>query len=175
MEAQKAEILQALKRGREALAKALAGVDEPLAVRKPNPTRWSILECVEHLAVSEELLLMRMTKARHSDLSQANPAREAKIIGRGLDRTRPVESLEVGRPAGRFQSLDEALARFDAVRAETTRFVERLSDDQRFWLTDHPLMRGPVNCYEMLLMISLHPARHAKQIEEIRAALELQC
>jgi hypothetical protein len=49
--------------------------------------------------------------------------------------------------------------------------VEGFSDDLRFWLTDHPLIPGPVNCYEILLMMSVHPVRHAEQIAEIRAAL----
>jgi hypothetical protein len=37
-------------------------------------------------------------------------------------------------------------------------------------MTTHPLI-PVVNCYEMLLMMAAHPLRHAKQIEEIRAAL----
>jgi len=31
----------------------------------------------------------------------------------------------------------------------------------------HPLI-GPANCYEMPLMMALHPPRHAPQIDEIR-------
>jgi hypothetical protein len=38
-------------------------------------------------------------------------------------------------------------------------------------MTTHPLL-GPANCYEMLLMMALHPLRHVGQIEEIKAALE---
>jgi hypothetical protein len=38
-------------------------------------------------------------------------------------------------------------------------------------LTDHPLIVGPVTCAETLIMIADHPARHAKQINEISAQL----
>jgi hypothetical protein len=38
-------------------------------------------------------------------------------------------------------------------------------------LTDHPLIPGPVTCYETLLLIAAHPGRHAKQIEGIRREL----
>ena len=171
VESERREILQGLKTGRDALRDALAGVDERLAMRKPSPGRWSILECVEHLAVSEQFLLSRLTKASRSDSSQGNRTRETAIVNRGLDRTRPVESPEVGRPNRRFQSLNEALSFFDSMRTEIIQFVEGFSDDPRFWVTDHPLIPGPVNCYEILLMISVHPVRHAKQIVEIRTAL----
>jgi hypothetical protein len=32
-------------------------------------------------------------------------------------------------------------------------------------------VESPVNCYETLLMMVVHPLRHVKQIEETRAAL----
>jgi len=34
----------------------------------------------------------------------------------------------------------------------------------------HPLI-GDVNCYETLLIMAIHPHRHAPQIQEIRDAL----
>jgi hypothetical protein len=57
------------------------------------------------------------------------------------------------------------------VRRETVRFVEEFSGDFRSWLTMHPLITRPLNCYEMLLLMALHPARHAMQIAEIRIGL----
>jgi DinB superfamily len=165
------EILQELKRGSDALREALDGVDEDLAICKPSPGRWSILECLEHLAVSEKFLMSRVREARRSDQPHGSRLREKTILDRGADRTRPAKSPEVGRPNGRFQSLNQALSCFDSVRTETICFVEGFGDDLRFWLTDHPLMPGPVNCYEMLLVIAAHPVRHAKQIAEIRVAV----
>jgi hypothetical protein len=88
---------------------------------------------------------------------------------RAADRSRPVAAPEMAHPHRRFQSLDEALGAFHSARAGTVLFVERFDGDLRCWITDHPLIPGPVNCYEILLIIAAHPARHAKQIEEIRA------
>lgn len=171
VESDRQEILQELKRGSDALREALAGVDEDLAIWKPSPGRWSILECVEHLAVSEKFLMSRLREARRSDHPHGSRLRETTILDRGADRTRPAESPEVGRPNGRFQNLNQALSCFDLVRTETVCFVEDFRDDLRLWLTDHPLVSGPVNCYEMLLIIAVHPVRHAKQIAEIRTAV----
>ena len=170
-ESERQDILEALKTGHDALCDAIAGIGEDLAICKPTPASWSIVECVEHLAASEEFLFSRLTRAQCCDLPQANQSREAVIVDRGLDRTRRVESPDVVRPNGRFQSLTEAAGHFDAMRAKTVQFVESFSGDPRCWLTDHPLISGPVNCYEILLIISVHPLRHAEQIKEIRTGL----
>ena len=170
-EQEKQELLRALKEGQDALRASLAGVDDALARRKPASGGWSILECVEHVAVAERFLLSRLTGASRSEQPPENRARETWLAARAADRSRPIESPEAGRPAGRFESLSEALRDFDRARAETVRFVEKFADQMRFRLTDHPLIPGPVNCMEILLLVTAHPARHAKQIAEIRASL----
>ncbi len=163
-----------LTTGCDAIQKALSGVDEQMAQRTPSPDRWSILECVEHLAVVQEFLFSKVIAATRSDNPQIEPTRETRILDRGLDRTRPVQAPEPARPQNRFESLGEALAAFYSARAKTIEYVKGFNDDPRSWLTGHPLIRGPVNCYEMLLMMSIHPVRHARQIEETRTALSGQ-
>jgi hypothetical protein len=39
-------------------------------------------------------------------------------------------------------------------------------------MATHPLL-GPANGYEILLLMAVHPHRHAKQIDEIGAAVRL--
>jgi hypothetical protein len=82
-ESGKQQILNALKTGQDALREALVGVDEQLATRRPGPGRWSILECVEHVAVAEQFLLSRLINASQSDRSHENRRREAIIVERG--------------------------------------------------------------------------------------------
>jgi hypothetical protein len=123
---------------------------------------------VEHLAASEDYLFGQIVAAS-SGAPMVNEKREALIVARGLDRTRPVPAPEVGRPAGRFATLAEAVRHFLASRERTIRFVENCGEDLRSKLTSHPII-GSVNCQEMLLMIAVHPHRHVKQIEEIKAA-----
>ena len=170
-ESEKREILLELKKGHDAFIDALRGVDEPRARRQPGPGRWSILECVEHVGVAERTLLSRLTGAALSETPIGNPAREARIRKRAADRSTRVESPEAATPGGRFGSLREAIAFFDCVRGETIQFVEECSGDPRCLIASHPLIPGPVNAFELLLLISVHPMRHAQQIEETRAAL----
>jgi hypothetical protein len=165
---EKTEILEALHRGRQGFLEAVNGVTEDLAKLSSGPGRWSVLECVEHVALSEDLLFARIQQAKDG-VSAVNKAREAGILARGADRSRPGVSPEAVRPTGRFSTLAEAVGHFSASRAETIRFVENCEEDLRSKMTTHPLL-GPVNGHETLLLIVVHSLRHAQQIEEIRAA-----
>jgi hypothetical protein len=169
--AEKSELLNALRAGREVLGHALANVDEALAHRTPDSAGWSILQCMEHMVESERYLLSRLRRATAAEHQQENRAREAKIAAIAADRTHHIQAPEMVRPVGRFSTLSEALAAFDVTRAEVVAWVEECSDNPRCLITDHPLIPGPVTCYETLLMMAAHPGRHAKQIEEIHQTL----
>lgn len=160
-------ILRELQAGRDALGAVLAGLDDELARRKPSPDAWSILECVEHMIESEQYLLTRLHAAEPSEQPFEKSRREEKIARLAADRTRRIEAPEQAHPKGKFESLSQALAAFDETRAEVVRWVQDCAGDPRRMMTDHPLIVGPVTCAETLVMIAAHPARHAKQIEEI--------
>lgn len=173
IESQKNEILRKLDAGRAALASALVGIGDELAVRKPPADRWSVLECVEHMVLSERYLLTRLEAATKIDQPRHKPEREATIAERANNRDVRIEAPEMVRPAAAFASLREALEAFDATRAKVIRWVEETEPDFRCLVTDHPLFHGPVTCYETLVMMAAHPARHAKQIVEIRQQLKI--
>ena len=166
-EAEKLEVLRKLQAGRDALGDALAGVDDATAARKTSDG-WSILDCVEHVAVTERYLLTRLEASTLVDQPFEKWRREAKIAGLASDRARRIEAPEQAHPHGRYTTLQEALATFEATRAEVLRWVENCDADLRCMMTDHMLIEGPVTCAEMLIMIAAHPARHALQIGEIR-------
>jgi len=171
IETERREILRMLQEGGEALRASVAGIEEEDTVRRPAPDRWSVLECVEHVAASEAALLSRLREATPRDESHEDPVREAKLEGLARNRARRIEAPEQVRPTGNAKNLADALARFNTVRSETVHFVEQFGGDMRWWLALHPMIPRPVNCYEMLLLMALHPKRHAEQIEEIRAGL----
>jgi len=166
----KEKILADLQSGRKALLAVLTGGTEDAAARIPSAGKWSVLECVEHVAASEDYLFSQIILSQPSDVPMLNTRRETLILTRGLDRTIPVPSPAVGKPAGRFATLSKALQRFLESRERTIRFVEDCVEHLRSKRTTHPIV-GAVNCYEMLLIMAVHPHRHAKQLEEIKAAL----
>ena len=155
------EILSRLQTGSDALKDALMGLDASAARHKPTPESWSVVECLEHMVASEAALLSRLREATPRDETHEDRAREAKFQGVALNRLRRILFCRQG----------STMAGFEQVRGETVQFVEEFSGDLRSWLAVHPMITRPVNCYEMLLLMALHPMRHSIQIAEIRAGL----
>lgn len=170
-EDERRQILTMLHEGGEALRVSVADLDEQTARQKPAPDRWSVLECVEHVAITEEALYGLVQQATPAGEPLHNPGREAKLLQLALDRKRTIPAPASVWPDGRARGVDKAMRRFDVARGLTVRWVEEFAGDPRAHLTTHPLIKGPVNCYEMMLMIALHPKRHAEQIREIRSTL----
>jgi hypothetical protein len=162
-------IIRLLDEGLSALTAALAGVDEVLAVRRPEPERWSIVDCVEHLGASEAALLGLLREAMPCNESHEDRARETKFQDLALNRQRRIEAPDLVLPPRKCCGLSEAFEGFQAVRRQTVEFVERFGGDLRWSLAKHPMITRPVNCYEMLLLMAMHPKRHAQQIAETRA------
>ena len=163
-------ILDALKTGSTALHDAAREVSDEQAARSAGEGRWSILQCVEHVALVEEFLLSLMAQARRAEEPATNASREAMILERGADRTHSREAPAAALPRGRFATLEDALAGFSAARERTIAFLKTNEEDLLARIAVHPLM-GVVNCREILALMAVHPARHAKQIEEIKAAM----
>jgi DinB superfamily len=159
-----------LQTGRATLIATLAGVSEDLAARTPGPGRWSILQCVEHLAIVEDNLFSRILTSQPCAESPLDPRRETIFRTRALDRTKPIPAPEAALPRGRFTTLFAALFHFIEGRDRTILFLDHCTTDLRRELTTHPIL-GQVNSYELLLLMAAHPLRHIHQIEEIKAAL----
>jgi uncharacterized damage-inducible protein DinB len=162
---EKQEMLAELEKGRRELLEALRGVTEEAAASCPAPGRWSVLECVEHVAAVEDYLFGQIGASSAAAAPSADRRREKLIPVRAADRRFRVEAPDVAKPAGRFATLEAATARFLAGRERTLHFVEECSDDLRARLTTHPIL-GTVNCWETLLLMAAHPIRHVAQIRE---------
>ena len=156
-------LLASLRQGREALRLAIAGVHDELASQKPPSGGWSILNCLEHVVRTERYLLTRLHAANLSPEPFEKSRRAEKIAGLAGDRTRRIEAPPEAHPHGHYANVQEALTAFDAARDGVERYVEETVGDLNCWITDHPLIAGPVTCRETLIMIAAHPARHAEQ------------
>ena len=167
-DADKNEIERVLQDGVDALAQALIGLDEETARLRPRPGCWSVLDCVRHIALTEAALLSLLEEAKPSGVSHADPAREARFHDLAMNRTRRIEAPDLVVPVDDSHTLAQALEAVHVARGRTMRFVHEFNGDLRSWLTRHPLITRPVNCYEMLLLLALHPKRHAQQIADIR-------
>ena len=163
-------ITQQLQRGRNALTAAIAGASEAQASFRPESGRWSIADCVEHVAITEGALYQLVTGGvANPDGISLDPTKYHRLADAMLDRSRKVVAPERARPTGRFASIEEAARQFLTARDRSMAFARDCDDDLRRLFCLHPLF-GEMDCYRCLIMLALHPARHAAQIEEIKQA-----
>ncbi len=162
--------LALLERSRGALLKAVDGVTEDQGRWKPAAERWSILEYVEHLAVSDDGLVALVKKSLESpeqiETEDERRAREQKMretqVPRGVNR-----APEHLRPVARFGTLAEAVSAFLAARTRTIEFARSTTDDLRKHFVPHPVF-GQMDGYQWLCGNARHVETHAKHVVEIR-------
>jgi uncharacterized damage-inducible protein DinB len=168
MDVDKATLLEALRKGEEAFIHRVAEVSEATCRLRPAENSWSVLECAEHVAVAEEVMLALVTGKRTLRNAEA-PKRDGRILRSGTDRSMRFDASDQSRPRGRFSTLADAVAHFQAVRERTLRLVQETSEDLRATEVTHPHpVVGVISTYECLLLMGAHVQRHALQIEEIR-------
>ena len=161
------ELVERLEQSRDAFLRALEGVSEEQARTKPPGGGWSILECVEHVAVAEWGML-RMTQRAPDGDAPTDLERDARILKNGADRSRKTQSPEVALPTGRYATLAEAAGHFSQNREKTLAYVRETTDDLRKKQMQHPVA-GPLDAYQCLLLMCAHPERHIGQIAELKS------
>jgi len=166
------EILPMLEDSRQEFLAAVGSVSEEQAVAKPDPNRWSVLECVEHVTFVEDRFLKRLETAPRLDAPRVDKDKEADLAQRVPNRTVRAEAPELARPTGRFRSLAQAMQQFNSNRDATIRFAKDRAAEL-YWLSlEHPRF-GAVNGSEFMVIIAGHARRHAAQIREAKTALGL--
>ena len=164
------ELVSYLDETHREMHEAVAGLTESQASTPPDPARWSVLECLEHVIAVERLFLGRLQTAERAAAPAPDKERERSLAERVADRSERRQAPEAVRPSGRFPNLHAAIDAFDAAREETVRFARDRRQELYSLATSHPRL-GPLNGYEFLLLIAAHGRRHAAQIRETRAAL----
>jgi uncharacterized damage-inducible protein DinB len=164
------EILRNLEDSRRCLYEAATAVSEERAKVRPAPERWSVLECVEHVVTVEERFLGRLENAPRLDAPRIDTTNEAAIAEKVENRETRRQAPDAAVPTGKFATVAEALAAFDAIRARTLQAARNKSADLYHLAAEHPVF-GKVNGVEVLIIIAGHARRHAAQMREAHAAV----
>jgi hypothetical protein len=164
------DILQCLAESRAEFLAAAEGVSESQAKASPAPGRWSALECVEHVVLVESLFLRSLRNPIAEPAPPIDKEKESKILSRAAARATALLAPEPVRPTGRFATLTEAIAKFNAARAKSIQFVETQGAGLYSLAAKHPFL-GVCNGAEAMVLIAAHSRRHAAQIREIRSTL----
>lgn len=141
---------------------------------RETPERWSIAENIEHVIVFEnfimEVIARVMAEPAEPEKKALAPAREPFVLRIANTRSTKFKAREAVRPVGRWPDTSEMIAELRKTRARTMAFVAETQADLRSHFFAHVAL-GDLDCYQWLVVMSLHGARHALQIEEIKADL----
>jgi uncharacterized damage-inducible protein DinB len=170
--AERERALAYLAETRENLHRSTKNLSPTQLQFKPAPDRWSVAECLEHIAIVEGFIL----SAINSTLQQPPPASFKPALSddvlderlkKATERATRVKAPANLEPTGR-RPHDQLHSEFDAVRKRTADFVSTTNAPLRQTGFPHPLM-GNLDCYQWILLIGGHGERHRAQAEEVMA------
>ncbi len=151
---------------------AVAGLSPEQLSFKAAPERWSIAQCVEHLAASEpfirDIVVGFMAAPATEEQMKAGNGRENEVLAFIVDRSQKFQAPEPLLPA---ESAGTPASFIDALhkgRQKTIALVQE-GADLRGFVGKHPAF-GELDAYTWLLFLSGHTERHTLQIQEVKQA-----
>lgn len=137
---------------------------------KPSPESWSIAECIEHMALSEDMFRDMLGKTLEAPVDPAKE-NEKKFSDKELyavitNREQKVKTSEPLEPSNKWSSTRETMKAYLASRKETKKFIRKTEQDLRHHYFDLPF--GTIDTYQMLIFGAGHQMRHNDQITEIK-------
>ncbi len=151
---------------------SLLGMSDAQLNFKPAPDRWSIAECVKHIAVTEQML-WKMTdgalkQAANPEKRSEIKATDEQVVQMIENRTQKIKTMAPLEPQNSpFKSLADAIASFRDSREKLIAYVNTTDADLRNHVLTLPV--GSFDSYQMILFMGAHSNRHTQQIEEVKA------
>lgn len=154
------------------LHEALKGLSEEQMNFKAAPERWSIKECLEHIANTELLVAQRIQEAMKLPASPEKRGEikttDNEIIAVAINRADKLQAPEVLKPTGKYATAQDALKAYDDQRDKTIAYIKTTKDDLRGHVSPHPRF-GMIDSYQWFILVGAHQKRHTLQIEEVKA------
>ncbi len=170
-DAERARAIDYLKSTESGLYAAIKGLSEEQLNFKPDEESWSIAECVEHIAISEQQIfgLVDMSLKTEADPSKRGEVKmtDEQIFGFIVDRSSKVKTRPEFEPDNKYGSHKGALKEYKKLRKEHIDYVKKTNDDLRNHYFEFPF--GMTDAYQVIVFMAGHNKRHVLQIEEIKA------
>ena len=151
------------------LEEEIRGLSPAQLEYQPAPDRWSIRQCVSHLAVAEPDYWRELNdavKAPPDMKGKTSSNSDADIMWYGIDRVVHTKTGGGHEKVDTYKDVGEAMAKFRALRATMIDYIKTTHDDLRahsFGKTE------PIDRWQWMLEFSTHSERHLQQIREIKA------
>lgn len=170
-DAERKYLVEFMTKTKQRLLKDVQGLTAAQLNFKPDSTRWSVAECVEHITLTENSNFNRVSEAlkAEADPSKRNQItlKDEDILKRYSDRSNKRQTSEALTPKSHFGSYEAALKGFVAKRDANIEFVKTTKDDLRNRTTTYSF--GTIDLYQCLLALTAHSERHIVQLEEVMA------
>lgn len=171
------KLVNHLERTRSGVVEATKGLSDAQLNFKAGPFRWSVAQCVEHIALSEGFLFRIGTEqalkapvpATRKTPQQITDG-DSFILKNIPDRSSRFQAPEPVRPSKQSSSAaaEQGLAQFLSSRGRTIEFVKTTQEDLRGHCIDSPFLKC-MDTYQWILMLSAHSERHLAQLLEVKA------
>lgn len=166
-------LINHLRKTSKELHAAVKGLTPAQFTFKAAPDKWSVADCLEHIATSEDFIRKIVTDTALKSPAKTEgvaerKANDAKLLAMLADRTHKAQAPEPLKPSNKFATPQAALAHFDKERKATIGFVKTTTADLRAHTAPHPLFKE-ADAYQWLLLVAGHSGRHTAQILEVKA------
>ena len=169
-QAERDRAIAELTASRQQFLDSVAGLSAAQWNFKPDEKTWSVAECAEHIAVSEEFIFGSILKVVQGPATpdKKSAVTDDFILAAVVDRSHKFQAPEVLRPTHRFATPQEMVEHFKQSREHTIAYVRDTQDDLRGHFFDHPVLKT-MDGYQWILLLSAHSQRHTAQLNEVKA------
>jgi len=141
---------------------------------KPSLVKWSVGQCVEHIALAEGLIFGAVQRALASPVNpewETKTANKEQILeSRLAGRMGRAQAPEPIQPMKKQMTRAEVMKLLKEGREKTLTFARETNADLKSHTFDNPFpVFGTLNAYQWTLYIPMHNLRHNKQIAEVKA------
>ncbi|HTQ58386.1 MAG TPA: DinB family protein [Bryobacteraceae bacterium] len=159
-----------LTASRQAFLDSVAGLSAAQWNFKPDEKTWSVFECAEHIALSEDLIFGNIARIMQGppNPDKTDAVTDEFILKAVVNRTQKFQAPPPLQPKHTFATPQELLDHFKASREKTIAYVRDTQDDLRSHHFDHPVLKT-MDGYQWVLLLSAHSQRHTAQLNEVKA------
>lgn len=161
-----------LTKTEDSLLAAVKGLSKAQLQFKAAPDRWSIEDCMKHIAMAEgglkhvidSVVSTEATPDKRNDIK----ATDEQVIMMISDRSHKMQAPEFLKPENTpYKSFGEAEEAFKKEHQDLINFVGSTDKDLRNHVVVLPF--GSFDTYQMVLFTGSHTKRHTLQILEVKA------
>lgn len=170
-DAERAFLVDQLETTKTNVLESIAGLTPAQWTFKAGPDRWSVQQCAEHIVLAEGFIFEGSQKLLATPAvprpEKSNAEVDKMLVAGVTSRDQKLHAPEPLVPSGKFATPADAAKAFVEARDKSIAYAKTTDADLRVHVGPTPA--GPLDAYQLLLLMAAHSARHTAQIREVEA------